>query len=153
MDAKVLENIKRATLRVKSILDESEALLRELKSRRARTPDLTLEQQLAPSNEVSDVEVDGHVQQEELELNQEELELDQEELELNQEELELDQEELEQDQGEIEDEQVKPQLEDLHETRDTDSSQNLGNEAYVSSDEEDIPLYRESGWSCCCLRG
>lgn len=143
MDAKVLENIKRATLRVKSILDESEALLRELKSRRARTPELALEQELAPSNEVSDIETDG------LEGHQQV------------EEQQVEEEQLEEEQLEEEQEQAKPELEglgeglqedNLNESNDTDSTQEAENDTYVSSDDEDVPLYRPSNWSCCCRR-
>lgn len=137
MDARVLENIKRASLRVKNILDESEALLRELKSRRARTPELVLDQELPPSNEVSDIEGDeGHAQEEDEEQDEQ----------LGQND-ELD--------------QVRPQLEELeqvehlNESRDTESTQGAENDAYVSSDDEEAPLYRKSRWpcgSCCCRR-
>ena len=132
MDAKVLENIKRATLRVKSILDESEALLTELKSRRARTPELALEQELAPSNEVSDIETDG------LEGHQQ---------------LEEDQLEEEQAAPKLEDVEGELQEDNLNESNDTDSTQEAKNDTYVSSDDEDKPVSYQSCWPCCCRRG
>jgi len=142
MDAKVLENIKRATLRVKSILDESEALLKELKSRRARTPELALEQELAPSNEVSDIETDGLQGHQQLEEQLEELEEDH-------------LEELEEDQTRPELKDVEGELheDNLNETHDTDSTQEADNDTYVSSDDEDTPVLYQSRWPCCCRRG
>ena len=137
MDAKVLENIKRTTLRVQSILDESESLLRELKSRRARTPDV-IDQELseidgddgnANAEEEEEHEGGGGEQGDELEGGEE-----------------GEDEELE------EGEEAKPQLEDLNEARDTETSQEADNDVYVSSDEEYAPLQRESRWSCCCRR-
>ena len=128
MDAKVLEGIKRATLRVKTILDESEALLRELKSRRPRTPDVSLEQELAPSNHVSDLEP------EEAEGQQESEHVEDQQVEDNQ----------------LEDEEVEEQP--LEENHETDTSKEEEQNAYVSSDEEDISTPHHSNW-CCCRRG
>ena len=58
MEARVLQRIKSVSVRVQKILDDSESILNELKTRRVKElhSPTALEEMLAPSNEVSDIE-------------------------------------------------------------------------------------------------